>query len=326
MSDVLLDIKNLKTYFTTKAGTVKAVNDVSFYVEKGQTVCVVGESGSGKSMTCMSIMHLLPSNGKIEGGQIIFDGKDIAKYSREQMQEINGKKISIIFQEPMTSLNPVFTVGSQISETLVLHEKLSKKEARERSIQMIERVGIPRPEAVYDQYPHELSGGMRQRIMIAMALACNPSLLIADEPTTALDVTIQAQILDLLRKMKKDFNMSIMLITHDLGVVAETADYVVVMYAGRIVEKGPVKEIFTHPSHPYTQGLLKSKPSILKTDSKLYCIPGQVPNPIDLPDECYFADRCEKCGENCRKGIPKMYSIGNGHEVCCTLYGGNADE
>jgi peptide/nickel transport system ATP-binding protein len=325
MSEKLLEINNLKMFFESKSGVVKAVNDISFSVEKGQTVCVVGESGCGKSMTSMSIMQLLPSNGRIESGEILFEGTDLTKLSRAEMQKINGNKISIIFQEPMTSLNPVFTAGDQIAETLILHEKLSRREAKKRAIDMIDKVGIPRPEAIYDTYPHELSGGMRQRIMIAMALACNPTLLIADEPTTALDVTIQAQILDLLRKMKQDLHMSIMLITHDLGVVAEMADFVIIMYAGKIVEKGPVGEIFAHPSHPYTQGLLKSKPTILKAGSTLYSIPGQVPNLVNLPDQCYFYDRCEQCSEKCKNGVPQMYDIGNDHLVSCTLYGGNKD-
>ncbi len=322
MPETILSLRDLKTYFTTSLGTVKAVNGVSFDIEKGQTVGVVGESGCGKSMTSLSIMHLLPKNGNIVGGQILFKGQDIAGYTPEQMRHIDGKEISMIFQEPMTSLNPVFTVGDQIAEALILHENLNKAHAKKRAIEMIGTVGISRPEGVYKEYPHELSGGMRQRIMIAMALACHPSLLIADEPTTALDVTIQAQILDLLRQIKKDLGMSIMMITHDLGIVAEMADYVVVMYAGRIVEKGPVREIFAHPSHPYTQGLLKAKPSVLDVKDRLYTIPGQVSNLIGLPDSCYFGDRCEFCKDICRQGFPPVCEVGEGHFAACTLYGG----
>lgn len=301
-------------------GTVKAVNGVSLEIEKGQTLGIVGESGCGKSVMSTTIMQLLPRNGSIAGGEIIFKGEDLAKYTKEQMREIDGKEISMIFQEPLTSLNPVFTVGSQISEALMIHEHLDKKQAKVRAIEMIRTVGISRPEGIYNEYPHELSGGMRQRIMIAMALSCHPSLLIADEPTTALDVTIQAQILDLLRQMKADFNMSIMMITHDLGVIAEMADYVVVMYAGRVVEKGPVKEIFANPSHPYTRGLLQSKPSVTEVKDRLYSIPGNVPVLIGLPDECYFHERCKSCTEKCRNGFPPVHKVGPDHWVACTLY------
>lgn len=323
MSEVLLKVNELKTYFKTDAGTVKAIDGVSFEVRQGETVCIVGESGCGKSMTAMSIMHLLPPNGSISSGEIFFKGRDIAKLSQNQMREINGKEITIIFQEPMTSLNPVFTIGSQIAETLILHEHLNKREAKQRTIEMIKTVGISRPESIYKAYPHELSGGMRQRIMIAIALACNPSLVIADEPTTALDVTIQAQILDLLRQMKKDFGMSIMLITHDLGIVAEMADYVVVMYAGHIVESGPMRELFAKPLHPYTKGLLLSKPSVTDVKDRLYSIPGQVPTLIGLPDKCHFADRCESCTDKCLNGFPPVVEVGDGHKVACTLYGGD---
>lgn len=318
MSDTLLEVNDLKTYFDTDMGVVKAVNGISFSVERGQTVGIVGESGCGKSMTSMSIMKLLPKNGRVAGGKITFNGNDITSYSRSQMSKINGKEMSIIFQEPMTSLNPVFTVGSQIEETIILHEKLSKAQAKKRAIEMIDTVGISRSKEIYNEYPHELSGGMRQRVMIAMALACKPKMLIADEPTTALDVTIQAQILDLLRQMKKDFNMSIMMITHDLGVIAEMSDYVVVMYAGRIVEKGPVREIFKHPMHPYTTGLLQSKPQINQLKDRLYSIPGQVPNLIGLSEKCYFSDRCEKCTEKCQNGFPRDVQVGPGHFVACT--------
>lgn len=314
------EFKDLHTWFYTDQGIVKAVNGVSFEVPEGKTVCVVGESGCGKSVTALSMMHLVQTPpGKIVGGEILMDGKDLLKLSDDEMRQINGNQIAMIFQEPMTSLNPVFTVGYQIMENLLNHSTVSKEEAREKAIEMIKLVNIPRAEEIMDCYPHELSGGMRQRIMIAMALICNPKLLIADEPTTALDVTIQAQILDLMRRLKDELGMSIMLITHDLGVVAEMADYVVVMYAGKIVERGPVMEIFAHPTHPYTVGLLKSKPVIGRTDhnQRLYSIPGQVPNPIDMPDNCYFNERCEVCTEECKKSIPELKDLGNGHFVAC---------
>jgi len=320
MSNKLVEYKNLHTYFFTDAGIVKAVNGVSFNIMKGETICVVGESGCGKSVTALSLMQLIQFPGKIVEGEIIYNGTDLVKLTSAEMQKINGNKISMIFQEPMTSLNPVFTVGDQIAEKLILHEKLSKKEAKKKAVEMIEVVGIPRAEGIYKSYPHELSGGMRQRIMIAIALACNPELLIADEPTTALDVTIQAQILDLLRNIKNEFGASIMLITHDLGVVAEMADYVVVMYAGKVVEEGPVVEIFKNPKHPYTIGLLKSKPLIDGNQERLYSIPGNVPNPIGLPNMCYFAERCEHCMDICKTAIPPMYKFENGHKVACCLY------
>lgn len=322
MTNKLVEYKNLYTYFFTDAGIVKAVNGVSFNIMKGETTCVVGESGCGKSVTALSLMRLIQFPGKVVEGEIVYNGTDLLKLPLAEMQKINGNKISMIFQEPMTSLNPVFTVGNQIAEKLILHEKLSKKEAKKKSIEMIEMVGIPRAEGIYKSYPHELSGGMRQRIMIAMALSCNPELLIADEPTTALDVTIQAQILDLLKNMKKEFGASIMLITHDLGVVAEMADYVVVMYAGKIVEEGPVLEIFKNPKHPYTIGLLKSKPLIDGKQERLYSIPGNVPNPIGLPDMCYFAERCEHCMGICEKIFPPMLEFENKHKIACHLYKG----
>ena len=273
MSEKLLEVKNLKTFFKIEAGTVKAVNDVSFSVRPGETVCIVGESGCGKSITSMSVMRLLADNGSIEGGEILFNGKNLLEASEDEMCAIRGKDIAMIFQEPMSSLNPVFTVGYQIMETLILHEGLDKKAAKAKAIDLLKEVGIPRADEIVDCYPHELSGGMRQRVMIAMGLACNPKLLIADEPTTALDVTIQAQILDLMRGIKKTHNTAILMITHDLGVVAEMADYVVVMYAGKVVEEGPVLEIFKNPTHPYTIGLLKSKPSINERKAELYSIP-----------------------------------------------------
>ncbi len=321
MSERLLEIRDLHTFFYTDAGVVKAVNGVSFQVNKGQTIGIVGESGCGKSVMSLSIMRLIQDPGRIVDGQVIFNGQDLVKLSQGEMRKINGDRISMIFQEPMTSLNPVFTVGNQIAESLILHEKLTKKQAREKAVEMISTVGIPRAEGIYDSYPHELSGGMRQRIMIAMALSCNPELLIADEPTTALDVTIQAQILDLLKEIKRKFGTSIMLITHDLGVVAEMADYVIVMYAGRIIEQGNVNDIYLNPMHPYTIGLLKSKPSITTVSERLYTIPGQVPNLINLPEICYFSDRCKMCKDVCKQGFPKMIDMGNDHFVACTLFG-----
>ena len=321
MSDNLIEVKNLKTFFKTESGIVKAVNDVSFKVKKGETVCVVGESGCGKSITAMSIMGLVSKDtGFNDGGEIIFEGKDLVKATDSQMRSIRGKDIAMIFQEPMSSLNPTFTIGFQVMEPLFLHEGLDKTAARKRAIELLEDVGIPRANEIVDCYPHELSGGMRQRVMIAMGLACKPKLLIADEPTTALDVTIQAQILDLMRNIKKDFNTSILLITHDLGVVAEMADYVVVMYAGKVVEEGGVMEIFKNPSHPYTKGLLKSKPIITERKEELYSIPGQVPNPIGIPDSCYFSERCEYCKPECKNTIPHLRLIEDNHKVSCWLY------
>ena len=327
MSENLIEVKNLKTFFKTEAGIVKAVNDVSFKVKKGETVCVVGESGCGKSITAMSIMGLVSKDtGFNDGGEILFEGKDLVKATDAEMRSIRGKDIAMIFQEPMSSLNPTFTIGFQVMEPLILHEGLDKKTSRKRAIGLLEEVGIPRANEIVDCYPHELSGGMRQRVMIAMGLACKPKLLIADEPTTALDVTIQAQILDLMRKIKKDLNTSILLITHDLGVVAEMADYVVVMYAGKVVEEGGVMEIFKNPSHPYTKGLLKSKPIITERKEELYSIPGQVPNPVGIPDSCYFSERCEYCKPECKNTIPHLRLIEDNHKVACWLYEENASK
>ena len=315
-----IEFKNLHTWFYTDAGIVKAVNGVDFEIRKGETVCVVGESGCGKSVTSLSLMHLVQSPpGKIVDGEILMDGRDLLKLSKSEMEHVNGKDVAMIFQEPMTSLNPVLKVGHQIMESILFHTDATKEEARAKALEMIKLVGIPRAEEIMECYPHELSGGMRQRIMIAMALVCNPKLLIADEPTTALDVTIQAQILDLMRKLKEEMDMSIMLITHDLGVVAEMADYVVVMYAGNVVEKGKVLDIFQNPMHPYTIGLLKSKPIIGKTNhnERLYSIPGQVPNPINMPENCHFNERCEFCQEGCKEKEPKPAHVRNGHYVAC---------
>ena len=300
----VLEIDDLHTYFFTDVGTAKAVDGVTFEVPQGKTVGVVGESGCGKSVTSLSVMQLLQRpQGQIVGGSIRINlgdkAYDITKTPIETMQKLRGNFVSMVFQEPMTSLNPVFRIGDQIDEVIELHDGQgkTKEDIKKRSIEMLELVGIANSEGVYKMYPHELSGGMRQRVMIAIALACNPRLIIADEPTTALDVTIQAQILDLFRNLKDKINSSIMIITHDLGVIAEMADYVVVMYAGRVVEKGTAEEIFANPAHPYTIGLMASKPVVGKKVDKLYSIPGKVPNPINMPDYCYFRDRCEmKCG------------------------------
>ena len=292
----LLEIKNLKTYFTTKRGIVKAVNDASYSVEPGRTLGIVGESGSGKSVSAMSVLHLLDGNGYIAQGQIIFEGRDITNLSMNDLYKIRGNSISMIFQEPMTSLNPVFTVERQLSEPFMIHQKMSKEEARKMALKMLTDVKIPAPDVVLKQYPHQLSGGMRQRVMIAMALACKPKLLIADEPTTALDVTIQAQILRLMNDLKKERGTSILFITHDLGVINQMADDVAVMYCGQVVEKAPVRVIFdkkTKFSHPYTEGLMLSIPRLdTPAGAKLDVIPGAVPHPLDLPKGCKFAPRC----------------------------------
>jgi len=322
----VVEFDDLHTYFFTDIGTVKSVDGVSFDVPLGKTVGVVGESGCGKSVTSLSLMQLLQRpQGQIVKGSIRFNtGKevyDIAKTPTSEMQKLRGNMMSMIFQEPMTSLNPVFRIGKQLDEVIELHNKhMSKEEVKARSIEMLELVGIANSEGVYKMYPHELSGGMRQRVMIAMGLACNPRLIIADEPTTALDVTIQAQILDLLRNLKEKINSSIMLITHDLGVIAEMADYVVVMYAGRIVERGTAYEIFKNPSHPYTIGLMNSKPVVGKKVDRLYSIPGKVPNPINMPNYCYFRDRCDKCIKKCDGPYPKEIYLSPTHAVSCYLY------
>ena len=323
-----VEFDNLHTYFFTDTGVVKSVDGVSFEVPIGKTVGVVGESGCGKSVTSLSLMQLLQRpQGQIVEGAIrlnLGDGKayDIAKTPTEKMQGLRGNYVSMIFQEPMTSLNPVFRIGAQIDEVIALHEGegKTKEDIKKRTIEMLEMVGIANSEGVYTMFPHELSGGMRQRVMIAMALACNPKIIIADEPTTALDVTIQAQILDLLRNLKDRINSSIMLITHDLGVIAEMADYVVVMYAGRVVEKGTVQEIFTNPSHPYTIGLMASKPVVGKKVDRLYSIPGKVPNPVNMPDYCYFKDRCELQLPCCGGEYPCEISLSPTHKVSCYRY------
>ena len=322
----VVEFDNLHTYFFTDIGTVKAVDGVSFDVPIGKTVGIVGESGCGKSVTSMSLMQLVqrPTGQTVAGEMRLNLGDkayDVAKMPLEAMQKIRGNVISMIFQEPMTSLNPVFRIGFQLDEVIALHNpSMSKEEVKQRSIEAIKMVGIADAEGVYNRYPHELSGGMRQRIVIAMALVCNPRLIIADEPTTALDVTIQAQILELLRELKSKINASIMLITHDLGVIAEMADYVVVMYAGRVVEKGLAHEVFLDPRHPYTIGLMESKPVINKTVERLYSIPGAVPNPINMPDYCYFRDRCEKCVNRCEGKYPPEIHVTDTHIVSCWRY------
>jgi len=322
-----VEFDNLHTYFFTDVGTVKSVDGVTFDVPIGKTVGVVGESGCGKSVTSLSLMQLLQRpQGQIVEGEIRLNlgdkAYDVTKVPTERMQKLRGNFVSMIFQEPMTSLNPVFRIGAQLDEVIELHdgEGKSREDVKKRSIELLEMVGIANSEGVYTMYPHELSGGMRQRVMIAMALACNPKIIIADEPTTALDVTIQAQILDLLRQLKDKINSSIMLITHDLGVIAEMADYVVVMYAGRVVEKGTAQEIFSNPCHPYTIGLMASKPVVGKKVDRLYSIPGKVPNPVNMPNYCYFKDRCEMCVEGCEGEYPCEISLSKTHKVSCYRY------
>ncbi|HHT7225610.1 TPA: ABC transporter ATP-binding protein [Bacillus cereus] len=326
MSRAVVELKDLQTHFQTEEGTVKAVNHVSFAVREGETVCVVGESGCGKSVTALSIMGLIAESGSVVGGDILYEGKSLLGMKEKELRSLRGNDIAMIFQEPMTSLNPVFTVGEQIVETLREHELLSKNEAYKKAIELIRKVGIARADEIVHSYPHELSGGMLQRIMIAVALSCNPKLLIADEPTTALDVTIQVQILDLLRQVKEEFKTSILLITHDLGVVAEMADYVVVMYGGKVIEEAPVLEIFQNPKHPYTKGLLKSKPVMGKRIDKLYSIPGQVPNLVGLGEFCYFSGRCEHCMEICEKEAPNLNINDENHKVACWLYEERAEQ
>ena len=322
-----VEFDNLHTYFFTDAGVVKSVNGVSFDVPIGKTVGVVGESGCGKSVTSLSLMQLLQRpQGQVVEGEIRLNLGDkaynVVKTPTEKMQQLRGNYISMIFQEPMTALNPVFRIGDQINEVIELHDEtgMSKEDVKKRTIGLLEMVGIANAEGVYHMFPHELSGGMRQRVMIAMALGCSPKIIIADEPTTALDVTIQAQILDLLRNLKDKINSAIMFITHDLGVIAEMADYVVVMYAGRIVEKGTVEEIFASPAHPYTIGLMASKPVVGKKLDKLYSIPGKVPNPINMPNYCYFKDRCEMQCEQCAGEYPREIKLSDTHTVSCYRY------
>ncbi len=314
----LLEVKNLRTYFFTDDGVSKAVDDVSYTVDPKETLGVVGESGCGKSVTALSIMRLIPDPpGKTVGGQILFEGRDLLKISEEEMRSIRGNKIGMIFQEPMTSLNPVFTVGNQIEESILLHEKVSKEEAKNRAIEMLKKVGIPAPEQRYKEYPHQLSGGMRQRIMIAMALACNPSILIADEPTTALDVTVQAQILELIKSLQESLGMGVILITHDLGVIAETADKVAVMYASHIVEYSIADEVYYNPLHPYTVGLLGSIPKLNIESDRLMTIEGTVPVPTNYPPGCNYAARCPYATPLCLSDEPLLIEHETGHWVAC---------
>ncbi|HWT79559.1 MAG TPA: ABC transporter ATP-binding protein [Candidatus Acidoferrum sp.] len=319
----LLKIEALQTHFFTEAGTVRAVDGVSLMVRKGETLGIVGESGCGKSVTALSVLRLIPTPpGKIVGGNIFLDGRDLLKLPEDEMRKVRGASISMIFQEPMTSLNPVFTVGDQIAEGIRLHQRLSKRESWNKAIEMLRLVRVADPDRRVKEYPHQMSGGMRQRVMIAMALSCNPQLLIADEPTTALDVTIQAQILELLGQLKSELGMAVMLITHDLGVVADTAARVAVMYAGRVVEEAPVLELFANPKHPYTQGLLNSIPRIEKSERRprLQAIPGMVPDMLELPKGCKFQARCSKVFEPCYGEEPQLKEVGPNHRVRCYLY------
>lgn len=315
--DYLLKVNHLQTAFKVEDKDIISIEDVSFDLKKGETIGIVGESGCGKSVTSFSIMQLLGKTGKICGGEIIFEGRDLLKISDEEMRDIRGNKIAMIFQEPMTSLNPLFTIGTQMIEAIVLHLKMNKKEAKEYAVEMLKKVGIPRAEHIIDQYPHTLSGGMRQRVMISMALSCKPQLLIADEPTTALDVTIQAQILELIKKLRKDLEMSVMLITHDLGVIAEMADKVIVMYAGQVVEETDVYTLFDNPVHPYTKALMNSIPKIDAQDERLEAIDGTVPSLFEMADGCRFHTRCPFATEKCMKEMPSLKPIREGHLSRC---------
>lgn len=320
----LLEVKDLRTQFPTRAGLVRAVDGVSFHLERGELLGLVGESGCGKSITALSVMRLIAPPGQIVSGEIFFDGKDLLKLSDSEMRQMRGDDIGMIFQDPMTSLNPVYTIGEQIAEALRLHQKLSRKQAKQAAIEAMREVAIPDPARRVDDYPHQLSGGMRQRVMIAMALACNPKLLIADEPTTALDVTIQAQILELLNELRKQRDLAVLLITHDLGVVAEVADRVAVMYTGRIVEESPVGELFARPKHPYTEGLLRSVPKLSSTElekkERLETIEGTVPRPTDLPPGCHFAPRCSHRMPRCTEGEIPLYELEGNVQVRCVLF------
>ncbi|MCC3649456.1 ABC transporter ATP-binding protein [Cytobacillus oceanisediminis] len=327
----VLDVKQLRTSFFSSDGEVPAVDDISFSVNKGEILGIVGESGCGKSVTSLSIMKLIPQPpGKIVGGEILLDGEDLVKASEKRMREIRGNEVAMIFQEPMTSLNPLFTIGDQLTEGIRLHKKLNKKAAIQQAVEMLKLVGLPRAEQIVKEYPHQLSGGMRQRVMIAMALSCHPRLLIADEPTTALDVTIQAQILSLMKDLNEKLDTAIVMITHDLGVVAEVCERVIVMYAGKIVEEAPVEEIFKNPKHPYTQGLLQSVPDVREKKERLYSIPGNVPKPGSIKTGCRFAARCEFVHDRCMTESPPLYNANNAeqHIVRCFLHesGGVIDD
>ncbi|GAK56416.1 putative oligopeptide transport system ATP-binding protein [Candidatus Vecturithrix granuli] len=317
MSDILLQIKELQVTFFSKLGPLRAVDGISYAIRQGKTLGLVGESGCGKSVTSYAIMGLLDHPGQVTHGSIRFDGQDLTLCTEQELQNIRGNRISMIFQEPMTALNPVFTIGFQLDEQILRHKKVSKTEARNRSIEMLRVVGIPAPEKRYESYPHQLSGGMRQRAMIAMALSCDPEFLIADEPTTAIDVTIQAQILDLMQSLQERFHMAIQFITHDLGVVSEVSDDVVVMYAGKICEIADADTIFNHPKHPYTYGLIESIPKRRQRVAKLYSIPGTVVSLIEIPEGCRFQNRCPNVLDQCRKISPELTSVGDGHSVAC---------
>ncbi|MCZ8514264.1 ABC transporter ATP-binding protein [Paenibacillus filicis] len=320
MTSRLLEINDLKTHFIMDRGEIPAVDGVDLYIKEGEVLGIVGESGCGKSVTSLSIMRLIPEPpGKIVGGTIRFFGEDLVKAKEKRMKALRGNEISMIFQEPMTSLNPLLTIGKQVAETIKIHLRVSRKRARELAIDMLKKVGIPRAEAIMDEYPHQLSGGMRQRVMIAMALSCEPKLLIADEPTTALDVTIQAQILDLMKKLNKDTGTAIMLITHDLGVVAEMCNRVVVMYAGKVVEEGNVFQIFKNPRHPYTKGLIQSIPRMDTENETLYSIPGNVPMPGAIKEGCRFAPRCDWATDRCRIELPELVEMESGHSSRCWM-------
>ena len=319
---MLLEVKSLCTEFPVKRGVVRAVDDVSFEVSEGEILAIVGESGSGKSVTSLSVMGLLAEPGHVAGGEMTFDGKDLVHLSEKEYREMRGNDMAMIFQEPMTSLNPVYRIGDQIVEAIRTHEKVSKKEALTRAIDLLRKVGIPSPEARVRDYPHQMSGGMRQRVMIAMALACNPKLLIADEPTTALDVTIQAQILDMINQLKRKNNTSMLLITHDLGVVAQNCDDVAIVYAGEIVEVGSIKDVYREKLHPYTSGLFGSVPSLSSTERRLRAIDGMMPDPTKLPGGCKFYERCPRAAERCRSELPALVEYGPGHKVRCFEYYG----
>ena len=321
MAEKLLEVKNLRTEFKRDKTWVTAVNNVSFSIQPGEILGLVGESGCGKSVTSLSIMKLLARNSKISNGEILLNGKDLLKEDKKGMRKIRGREVAMIFQEPMNSLNPCMRIEKQLTEAILLHNNFSKEEAHNRAFEVLKSVGIPEPDMTLKSYPHQLSGGMCQRVMIAMAMSCEPELLIADEPTTALDVTIQAQILELLKDLQRNQGCSIMLITHDLGVIAEMADEVVVMYAGKVIERGTASEIFHNPLHPYTIGLQKSKPLITSNSNEpLYSIPGQVPNPINLPNTCYFKNRCSRCTEKCNGEYPHEIKYNDEHYVSCYLY------
>ena len=319
MKSNILEVRNLKTTFSSKRTSFNAVDGISFHLEKGETLGIVGESGCGKSVTSLSIMGLVKSPGTVSGDAIDFDGVNLLDLSKKEMRKLRGNKISMIFQEPMTSLNPVYSVGNQISESLKVHKKLKGTKRKERVVDLLKQVGIPRADEIYHNYPHQLSGGMRQRVMIAMAMACDPTLIIADEPTTALDVTIQAQILELMKELQLSKGMSMILITHDLGVVSEVCDRIIVMYAGKIVESGPVKEVLRNPSHPYTKGLLASLPKKGHKENRLNFIPGQVPAPLNWGEGCRFSDRCSFVMEKCLLNVPPLIKVKEEQESACWL-------